>query len=578
VSLTVLAGCSEPGSSGPPAPSDPLPALQAVPDAVSGGRIVDDSGREVLLRGVNVNAFVEYWQYDEDLFTTYPFTEADADAIAAIGWNSVRLLVSWSRVEPVAGEYDDAYLDQVAGAVAMLRERGIYTLLDLHQDAWGPSLAAPPDEVCEGGSVPAGGWDGAPGWATFDGGEPRCESGGQREFVPAVRAAWRAFLDDAEGPGGVGIQTRYVRMFGHLVSRFASDDSVAGYDVMNEPNVFEPFDQPTLAAFYQNAVTAMREAEEAVGAPRRLFLFEPSAGWRLGFAAPPPFEHDDQVVYSPHIYQEGLPGGSLEEGFARALDEAAQLYQGAPVITGEWGGDPGRAASSDDDYFQRHLAEQDRYRFGANLWTWREACGDPHKYAPARNGIVPEVWGLFEVDCATNTVTGPRVALREVLRKLTVRFAPGSLSTVRWATDGSLLEATGDDAPARNRLELFVPAADLSSVTLEADGLTGIDSVPWFGGTLLYADASGGSWSVTIAVPLKTSSSDSAVPSVRARTRRAARTALPWLQTPAPRDRDRVRSGAREARRSVLSAANLRSIRSLATGRAPETDRANRHR
>jgi len=59
VSLTVLVGCGATGSSGPPAPSDPLPALQAVPDAIAGGRIVDDSGREVLLRGVNVNAFVE---------------------------------------------------------------------------------------------------------------------------------------------------------------------------------------------------------------------------------------------------------------------------------------------------------------------------------------------------------------------------------------------------------------------------------------------------------------------------------------------------------------------------------------
>ena len=34
----------------------------------------------------------------------------------------------------------------------MLRERGIYTLIDLHQDAWGPSLVAPPDEACPSGT------------------------------------------------------------------------------------------------------------------------------------------------------------------------------------------------------------------------------------------------------------------------------------------------------------------------------------------------------------------------------------------------------------------------------------------
>ena len=54
-----------------------------------------------------------------------------------------------------------------------------------------------------------------------------------------MRAAWRSFFDDVEGPGGVKLQTRYVRMFAHLVSRFANDDAVAGYDVMNEPNVFD---------------------------------------------------------------------------------------------------------------------------------------------------------------------------------------------------------------------------------------------------------------------------------------------------------------------------------------------------
>ena len=37
-----------------------LPPLHADPDPVRGGRIVDDRGREVLLRGVNVNALAEY--------------------------------------------------------------------------------------------------------------------------------------------------------------------------------------------------------------------------------------------------------------------------------------------------------------------------------------------------------------------------------------------------------------------------------------------------------------------------------------------------------------------------------------
>lgn len=490
-------GCSSSSSSSAPAPSDPLPGLQAVAGADAVGRIVDAAGREVLLRGVNVNAHTEYWQYDEDLFTAYPFTEEDADMIAAMGWNMVRLLLSWSRVEPSPGEYDEAYLDEIAASVAMLRDRGVYTLIDLHQDAWDISLAAPPDEVCES-SEPAGGWDGAPAWATFDDGAARCEAF-QREFVPAVRAAWQAWFEDREGPGGIGIRTRYVQMFAHLVARFANEDSVAGYDVMNEPNVLEPKDEPVISQFYADALAAMRATEADLGTPRRLFFFEPSILWAgADLPGPPPFEHDDQVVYSPHIYQGGIDPGSLEDAFARAADEAIELYEGAPVVTGEWGSSPTRAADPEDDYFERHLGEQDRYRFGGTMWTWREACGDPHKYVPARDGEVPYVWGFFELNCETNVIEGRREALTEVLRKMSLRFAPGALNPVDWAPDDSELEASGEEARPGNRLEVYVPTDDPASVAIQASGLSAVESVPWFGGTLFYASAEGGPWSIRL--------------------------------------------------------------------------------
>jgi len=484
----------------------PLPALRAVPDPVEGGRIVDALGREVLLRGVNVNAFVEYWAYDPALFTTYPFTEADAEAIAAMGWNAVRLLLSWSRVEPEPGRYDDAYLDDIEAAIETLERHGIYTVVDLHQDAWGPSLAARPGEACPPGDSPAFGWDGAPAWATLDGGQPRCVPGvlDQRETSPAVRAAFDAFWADAPGPGGVGIRTRYLAMLAHVVARLARHDAVAGWDLMNEPNAFgEIFGGPGtlagLAGFYAEAVAAVRAAEAAVGAPRRLVFFEPSALWAVfDFGAPPPFTDDDQIVYSPHLYQGGLGGTLSEAAFDLARADAA-TYGGAPVVTGEWGSGPERAADPGDDYFERHQALQDRYRFGALLWTWREACGDPHKAGDARAGRVPEVWGLFDVDCATNQVRGWREALVAALRRPVVRAAPGAIAEVRWDPAARRFELRGAGAPPGASFAVFWPSRNGQPPWAAAQGLHAIRFEAAPGGQhYVVGLAKGGAWQLRL--------------------------------------------------------------------------------
>src|SRR5690606_30419358 len=85
-------------------------------------RIVDDLGRDVLLRGVNITSLGEYWQGDPDEPATLPTTDADWDAMAARGFSVIRLIVHWSRIEPVRGQFDDAYLDEVDAYVRAAAE------------------------------------------------------------------------------------------------------------------------------------------------------------------------------------------------------------------------------------------------------------------------------------------------------------------------------------------------------------------------------------------------------------------------------------------------------------------------
>jgi endoglycosylceramidase len=459
--------------------------LHAVPDPVAGGRLVDDRGREVLLRGVNVNALAEYWK-GTPFATTFPLAPQDPARMRRIGWNAVRLLISWSRVEPAPGRYDERYLALVARTARRLGREGLAVVVDAHQDAWGASLAAPAGTACPPGWAPALGWDGAPAWATADGGASRCDPG-VREAVPAVLAAWRAFFADQGG-----VRRRFVAMWGHVARRLHRVGAVVGYDLLNEPGALDAGAQQALSGVYADALAAIRRAP----GPRKLVLFEPSVAWSAtGHGAPPAFRHDDDVVYAPHLYTGGFTADDPITAPAFQVARAeARGFGGAPVLSGEWGTGPERAGTP-DDYFAAHQALQDRFRFSATLWTWRESCGDPHKVGDLRAGRVPEVWGLFDVDCRTNAVRGVRPALAATLTRGYVRAAPGRLASTAWDPVTRTLRGAG--AGARRRagdLVAFWPRTGGPAPHVRARGLRSVR----VRGDLVLARPRGGAWSLVV--------------------------------------------------------------------------------
>jgi endoglycosylceramidase len=226
IAAAVLAlAAAAPATAAPP-PLERLAATRGESPAV-----VDRGGRHVLLRGVNVNQLGDYYQANPAIDPVIPLTEEDFDRIASLGFDSVRLLVHWSALEPTRGAFDQAYVARIRQAVRWAEERGIYTVLDMHQDAWGKHVDTPPEEECAPGFSRAVGWDGAPEWATFTDGLPTCRAGGVRELSFAVGQAWQSFWADRDG-----IQGRLVETWARLAREFATDPAIAGYDLLNEPN------------------------------------------------------------------------------------------------------------------------------------------------------------------------------------------------------------------------------------------------------------------------------------------------------------------------------------------------------
>ncbi len=466
-----------------------LPALHAVPDPDAGGRIVDQRGRQVILRGVNVNALAHYWKGTR-FPTTFPLERKDPRRIRNFGWNAVRLLISWSRVEPAPGSYDNKYLARVKRMAARLTGKGLYVIIDFHQDAWGPTLAAREGEVCPAGSTPALGWDGAPGWATLVAEDVSRCAPGVRELSPAARAAWGAFWTDRSGPDGVGIQTHFLRALSHTVKRIGDQPGIAGYDVLNEPNAFGESENNALGAMYGRAVPRIRAAERKADSERRLIFFEPSVLWSAtAKGAPPDFRHDLDVVYAPHLYTGAFDGGPITATtFESALDEA-RGFGGVPVLTGEWGADPSRT-----DYFASHLDLQDETGISSTQWSWRESCGDPHQRAAALAGSVATTWAIWSVDCADNRVLGIPRALRRTLMRGFVRVAPGRLRSVDWDSAERKLVATGRRARRGLRLKAYFPA----KARVRVRGLTDLSRKKLGRGQLIRGVARGGSWKLRV--------------------------------------------------------------------------------
>jgi endoglycosylceramidase len=95
----------------------------------------DATGRSVIFHGVNVVYKVHPYIPSRDKFDPEnSLTDAELDDLVKWGFNFVRLGVMWEAVERGPDAYNETYLDEVEGLINRLGQKGIYTLVDAHQD------------------------------------------------------------------------------------------------------------------------------------------------------------------------------------------------------------------------------------------------------------------------------------------------------------------------------------------------------------------------------------------------------------------------------------------------------------
>jgi endoglycosylceramidase len=479
------------------APRRPLTYLHVGAPAGPAGlaQIVDARGRAVLLKGANADGLVDYWR--RDLRPPYPTAPSayshgrcphddpsvegvmicrfDLPQMRPLGWNVVRLNLSWSLLEPRPGRIDGRYLDRIAQVVRWARRARIYVLLDMHQDAWSKHLYTRPGDHCAGPNQATPGYDGAPEWASRHA-TPACALNGVRELDPAVAEQFQKLYANAPAPDGAGFQDHYARALIALARRFHAERAVAGYEIINEPSpgyaaVPGGQDAGELFPFYGRMVAAVTAA---VPGFRQLFFVEPNVernvtDQREVFSPWSAYSPYRNVVYAPHIYtgvftadQEAASTRFFpsEGGYRSAIADAQAL--GLPLWVGEFGNTP----SDDQALLAPSYRLQDRFGVGGAIWLWKENANDVNRavnwsvYGPPfgrgrpnreRLPLVRRAYPLFVAGALTGMSYDPRSGafdVRALSKRVrcrdrahaTLLFAP-LRSGRRFAATGARLES-----------------------------------------------------------------------------------------------------------------------------------------
>jgi len=366
------------------------------------GVLLDRQGRQVLLRGLNarVNGLFDVTFDDgrvalEEIPT---FTGEDCKFMAAeLGFNLLRLPVNWSGVEPRKGQYNQAYLKKAEQLITACHPHGIFTIVDLHQDAWSKEI----------------GEDGAPLWAIVP--PPTKLLQGplkdldQRRLSSQVLAAFASFFDNKQG-----LQDAYSAMAVTLARALAHLPGFVGLELMNEPVLFGG--DHKLDAFHRKVGEALREA-----LPGLSIYFEPNSLRNMTDDAPvrTPYPLKNSV-YAPHIYT-GVFTGNWKSGDVARIRSSVQKAQKeaaahkAPLWIGEFGNDPGKALGR--EWITAALSLFDEARASWAFWLYEE-----HSQGS---------WGFFDTGAGHT-----RGKLRKDLVKIMARPFParlaGRLKSMAW--------------------------------------------------------------------------------------------------------------------------------------------------
>jgi hypothetical protein len=265
----------------------------------------DAEGRYILFRGVNFASRSKLPPYlpiaplgkaiidESHLKEEIKSVETELDLLKKLGFNIIRLLISWKAIEPKPNPNlnelmteGQKYLTLLNQIIDALYRRDLYILLDFHQDI--------AHEIYGG--------DGFPDWALAIDEEhkrPKASNLKDRKWQTAylinklvrhtLASFWKNDLTNTEfGLQNFPVRTHLEKTIGQTVKFFKSlnegrgHPAILGVEAFNEPHPAgipaEDFEATFLYQYYQNVESEIRRFDD------KIFLFiEPRVDWTMSF-------------------------------------------------------------------------------------------------------------------------------------------------------------------------------------------------------------------------------------------------------------------------------------------------------
>jgi len=456
--------------------------------------IIDRDGRVVILHGWNMVYKVGSYRPADS-----GFSGDDIRFLRRHGFNTVRLGIIQNGVEPELpapggkAAYRERYLDSIAKTERALAKRGIFTLLDVHQDLY--------NERFEG--------EGFPDWAVVGEAatlpaEPKQGFPANYLGMPALSRAFDLFWENASDAVGRPLQDSFAAMWQHMAKRFRDEPNVLGYNILNEPwpgtsypSCVSPtgcpaFDTGSLQPFTERVLAAIRKAD-----PETLVWYAPLLTFDFGADTSIGDMGDASTGFAFNMYcladVVGGPASACGATYGLTLDNADRQSEqtGDALLMTEW------AATNDLAKINEIADLADEHMVGWQQWHYCD-CEDP---TTTGTGIQSVVSDPHQPPRGEN-VNRPKLKASSRPYPQAVAGTPLEYGfdrdSLRFELSYSAQTPAGKTLPRKQLTEVFIPPIHYHGrYAVEADGAE-VVSKPGARRLLLKRDA--GATEVSVAV------------------------------------------------------------------------------